>query len=113
MRRRRDKFARVRLSAAAVIAVGVAVGAFASASSASSSGAASLKGKTICYVSPANIDVMNEMFNVITDAAKNTGTKVNVVNAEGNFSQALAETQQFVASGECDAIGVVTALTTA
>lgn len=75
------------------------------------SGPATLKGKTICYVSPVNIDVMNEMFNDINKAASLTGTKTQVVNANGNFALALQQTQQYLASGNCNAIGVVTSLT--
>jgi ABC-type sugar transport system substrate-binding protein len=71
----------------------------------------SLSSKTICYVSPVNIDVMNEMFNDIGKAAKLTGTKTQVVNANGNFALALSQTQQYLASGNCNAIGVVTSLT--
>jgi ABC-type sugar transport system substrate-binding protein len=104
---------RARLALGVLLSAGLVAGGLASASSASSSGAASLAGKTICYVSPANIDVMNEMFDVITKSAADNGVKVNIVNAEGNFSQALAQTQQFVASGQCNAIAVVTSLTPA
>jgi ABC-type sugar transport system substrate-binding protein len=83
----------------------------AAASSTSTTKSVSLSGKKICYGSPANIDVMNEMFNNITKAAAKSGVKVQVVNANLNFAMQLSQMQQFLASGQCNAIGAVTSTT--
>ena len=84
-----------------------------SVASASTSAAATLAGKEICYTSPANIDVMNEMFNNITKAAAESHVKVEVVNANGSTAMGLQQAQQFLASGQCNAIGVVTGVSPA
>jgi ABC-type sugar transport system substrate-binding protein len=102
---------RVVVPALALVAVAIAPGGNARPTASGANGPESLRGKTLCYVSPVNIDVMNEMFNNITKAAKITSTKVQVVNAKGDFALALSQTQQYLASGNCAAIGVVTSLT--
>jgi len=112
MRKRRlGRVLPVLVVALGLVAFGLAPSSTARPTTAEASGPTSLKNKTICYVSPANIDVMNEMFNDITAAAKLTGTAVRVVNANANFALALQQTQQYIASGNCNAIAVVTSLT--
>jgi ABC-type sugar transport system substrate-binding protein len=97
----------IAISALAVTGFGPSATASALTGNTASS---SLAGKEICYTSPANIDVMNEMFNDITKAAAKSKVKVEVTNANGSTAAGLQQAQQFLASGQCNAIGVVTGI---
>lgn len=83
-----------------------------SSNSSSSSGGPALAGKRWCVSTPGAIGVLDQMFNNMVAAAAKDGNGLQIDFVSGNFdlSKQLADTAQFVASGNCAAIGTITSI---
>ena len=71
------------------------------------------RGKRFCISWPGEIGVLDQMYDNIRAATVDSGNGLQVTRVDGNFdaSKQLADTAQFVASGDCAAIGTITTIT--
>ena len=84
-----------------------------SPASSATSGTPALAGKVFCISWPGEIGVLDQMYDNIRAASVQSGNGLGVTRVDGNFdaSKQLADTAQFVASGDCAAIGTITTIT--
>src|SRR5579871_6315468 len=73
----------------------------------------SLKGKRLCIASPVTIDQLTLFYADMQKAAKQAGNglEITVADAKGDFEKQLAQVEEFVASGNCDAVFYLTVVT--
>src|SRR5258706_1699584 len=83
-----------------------------SGSSNNSSGGPALASKRWCVSTPGAIGVLDQMFNNMVAAATKDGNGLQIDFVSGNLdlSKQLADTAQFVAGGNCAAIGTITSI---
>ncbi|HEY2598931.1 MAG TPA: sugar ABC transporter substrate-binding protein, partial [Candidatus Dormibacteraeota bacterium] len=81
-------------------------------SSNNTGGGPALAGKRWCVSTPGAIGVLDQMFNNMVAAAAADGNGLQIDFVSGNFdlSKQLSDTAQFVASGNCAAIGTITSI---
>ncbi len=98
---------RVVASLAVLMLLGACAGS--STSSGGTSSGPPLAGKRWCVSTPGAIGVLDQMFNnMVTAATKDgNGLQIDFVSGNFDFSKQLADTAQFVASGNCAAIGTI------
>ena len=101
---------RVVASLAALMLLSACAGS--GTSSGGTSSGPPLTGKRWCVSTPGAIGVLDQMFNnMVTAATKDgNGLQIDFVSGNFDFSKQLADTAQFVASGNCAAIGTITGI---
>jgi ribose transport system substrate-binding protein len=73
----------------------------------------SLKGKRLCIASPVTIDQLTLFYADMQKAAKQSenGLEITVADAKGDFEKQLAQVEEYVASGNCNAVFYLTVVT--
>jgi ABC-type sugar transport system substrate-binding protein len=73
----------------------------------------SLKGKRLCIASPVTIDQLTLFYADMQKAAKQSGNglEITVADAKGDFEKQLAQVEEYVASGNCNAVFYLTVVT--
>ena len=73
----------------------------------------SLKGKRLCIASPVTIDQLTLFYADMQKAAKKyeNGLEITVADAKGDFEKQLAQVEEYVASGNCNAVFYLTVVT--
>ena len=73
----------------------------------------SLKGKRLCIASPVTIDQLTLFYADMQKAAKQSenGLYITVADAKGDFEKQLAQVEEYVAGGNCNAVFYLTVVT--